>query len=44
MLVQSLSWEDPLEEGLAIHCNILAWRIPRKRSLAILVSLLLIGL
>ena len=26
---QSLSWEDPLEEGLAIHSNILAWKIPR---------------
>ena len=21
-------WEDPLEEGMAIHSNILAWRIP----------------
>ena len=26
-------WEDPLEEGMAIHSNILAWRIPRQRSL-----------
>ena len=26
--VQSLSWEDPLEEGKATHSNILAWRIP----------------
>ena len=26
--VQSLSWEDPLEKGVATHCNILAWRIP----------------
>ena len=25
---QSLGWEDPLEEGLATHSNILAWRIP----------------
>ena len=25
--VQSLGWEDPLEEGLATHINILAWRI-----------------
>ena len=24
----SLSWEDPLEKGMAIHFNILAWRIP----------------
>ena len=27
--VQSLSWEDPLEEGKAAHFSILAWRIPR---------------
>ena len=26
--VQSLSWEDPLEEGVAIRSSILAWRIP----------------
>ena len=26
--VQSLGWEDPLEEGVAIHSSILAWRIP----------------
>ena len=26
--VQSLAWEDPLEEGMATHSNILAWRIP----------------
>ena len=26
--VQSLSQEDPLEEGIAIHSSILAWRIP----------------
>ena len=25
---RSLSWEDPLEEGMAIHSSILAWRIP----------------
>ena len=25
--VQSLSWEDPLEKGKAIHFTILAWRI-----------------
>ena len=25
--VQSLGWEDPLEEGLATHSSILAWRI-----------------
>ena len=26
--VQSLGQEDPLEEGVATHSNILAWRIP----------------
>ena len=26
--VQSLGWEDPLEEGMAARCSILAWRIP----------------
>ena len=26
--VQSLGWEDPPEEGMAIHSSILAWRIP----------------
>ena len=25
--VQSLGWEDPLEEGKATHSSILAWRI-----------------
>ena len=25
--VRSLGWEDPLEEGIAIHSSILAWRI-----------------
>ena len=28
MWVLSLSWEDPLEEGMATHSSILAWRIP----------------
>ena len=27
--VQSLGWEDPLEEGMAIHSSIFAWRIPQ---------------
>ena len=26
--VQSLGWEDPLEEGMATHSSILAWSIP----------------
>ena len=29
MQVQSLGWEDPLEEGMATHSRILAWRIPQ---------------
>ena len=28
MRVQSLGWEDPLQEGMAIHSSILAWKIP----------------
>ena len=28
MWVQSLGREDPLEEGMATHSNIFAWRIP----------------
>ena len=27
--VRSLGREDPLEKGMATHCSILAWRIPR---------------
>ena len=26
--VQSLGWEDPLEEGMATYYSILTWRIP----------------
>ena len=26
--VQSLSWEDPLEKGMATHSSILTWRVP----------------
>ena len=28
MQVRSLAWEGPLEEGMAPHSSILAWRIP----------------
>ena len=28
MQLQSLVWEDPLEEEMATHSSILAWRIP----------------
>ena len=34
ILVQFLGWEDPLEKEMAIRSSILAWRIPRRRSLA----------
>ena len=30
--VLSLDWEDPLEEGMATHSSILAWRIPMDRA------------
>ena len=30
--VQSLDWEDPLEEGMATYSSILAWRIPMDRG------------
>ena len=30
--VQSLGWEDPLEEVMATHSSILAWRIPRTEA------------
>ena len=26
--VPTLGWEDPLDEGMATHSSILAWRIP----------------
>ena len=30
--VQSQGWEDILEEGMATHSSILAWRIPMDRG------------
>ena len=33
MWVLSLGWEDPLEEEMATHSSVLAWRIPEQRSL-----------
>ena len=30
--VRSLGWEDPLQEGMATHSSILAWRIPMDRG------------
>ena len=32
MQVQPLSQEDPLEESMATHSSILAWRIPMDRG------------
>ena len=32
MQFQFLSWEDPLEEGMATHSSILDWRIPMDRA------------
>ena len=31
-IVGDLSWEDPLEEGMATHSSVLAWRIPMDRG------------
>ena len=28
MVVRSLGWEDPLEEGMATDSSVLAWKIP----------------
>ena len=33
MQVPSLGWEDPLQEGMATHSSILAWRIPGTEEL-----------
>ena len=32
MRIRSLSWQDPLEEGMATHFSILTWRIPMDRG------------
>ena len=37
--VQSLGQEDPLEEGMATHANILSRRIPRTEGLGSLWSM-----
>ena len=37
--VQSLDQEDPLEEGMATHSTILAWKIPRTEESGGLQSL-----
>ena len=30
--IRSLSWKNPLEEGMATHSSILVWRIPMDRG------------
>ena len=30
--IRFLGWEDPLDEGMATNCSILAWRIPMDRG------------
>ena len=30
--IQFLGWEDPLEQGMATHSSILAWRIPMDKG------------
>ena len=37
--LQSLDWEDPLEEGMATHSRILAWRIPWTEEVDLLQSI-----
>ena len=39
MWVPSLGGKDPLEEGMAAHSNILAWRIPMDREPGRLLSM-----
>ena len=41
--VPSLGWEDLLEEGMATHSSILAWRIPMDREASWLQSMGLQG-
>ena len=35
--VHSLGWEDLLEEGMATHSGILAWRIPMDRGASLTI-------
>ena len=37
--VQALGQEDPLEEGMATHSSILAWRVPMDRGAWLLESM-----
>ena len=31
--LQSLGWKDSLENGIALHSSILAWRLPQTEGL-----------
>ena len=37
--IRSLGWEDALEEGIATHCSILAWRNPWTEEPGLLQSM-----
>ena len=37
--VRSLAWEDALEEGMATHSSVLAWRMPWTEELGRLQSI-----
>ena len=37
--VRSLGWEDPLEEEMAAHSSILAWKIPQTAEPGRLLSM-----
>ena len=39
MRVQSLGWEDPLEEGMAALSSTLAWRVPWTEEPGVLQSI-----
>ena len=39
MWVQSLGWDNPLEDGMATHSSILAWIIPWMEELGGLQSI-----
>ena len=41
MQVQSLGWDDPLEDGMATHSSILAWGIPQTKQSGRLQSMVL---
>ena len=36
--VQSLGWEDSLEEGMETHSSIIAWRVPWTRAFQVVLG------